>query len=163
LRARLGAPVRWARAIPSPVCRVGRGLTPLTFDRNVRRSDRQRVRGFFHKVGMVVEIPESKLDAFTATSSPSHGYHALRSLANAAEAAGLDRQTAITAACHALADGILYWRDSGSSLDDLLQEAATPGGIAAATMAAMNKAGYEKTLLRGLRAGIERARRNAEF
>ena len=29
LRARLGVPVRWVRAMPSPVCRVGRGLTGI--------------------------------------------------------------------------------------------------------------------------------------
>jgi len=161
LRARLGVPVRWVRAMPSPVCRVGRGLTALTFDHGVPNSDRKRVREFFQNVGAVLEIPESKFDAFTATYSSSHGYHALATLAKAAQAVGLDRKTALVAACHALADGILYWRDSGQRLGDLLHEAATPGGIAAATMEAMNKAGYEEILLQGLRAGIERARRNA--
>jgi pyrroline-5-carboxylate reductase len=161
LRAQLGAPVRWVRAMPSPVCRIGRGLTALTFDRSVPGPDRKRVREFFQNVGSVVEIPESKFDAFTATYSSSHGYHALATLAKAAQAAGLDRKTALTAASHALADGILYWRDTGLPLADLLHEAATPGGIAAATMDAMNKAGYEKILSQGLRAGIAQARRNA--
>lgn len=161
LRARLGVPVRWVRAMPSPVCRVGRGLTALSFDRGVTGSDRKRVRGFFQNVGPVLEISESKLDAFTVTFSPSHGYHALATLAKAAQATGLERKTALTAAFHALADGIIYWRDSGQDLDDLLQEANTPGGTAAATMKAMNKAGYRQVLLRGLKAGIEQARRNA--
>ena len=31
LRKMLGPPVRWARAMPSPVARFGRGLTGLTF------------------------------------------------------------------------------------------------------------------------------------
>jgi pyrroline-5-carboxylate reductase len=161
LRAQLGFPARWVRAMPSPVCRVGRGLTALTFGRGVTGSERKRVRGFFQNVGSVLEIPESKLDAFTATFSSSHGYHALASLAKAAQAVGLDRKTALHAACHALADGILYWRASGQHLRDLLHEAATPGGTAAATMEAMDKAGYEDILLQGLRAGIEQARRNA--
>jgi pyrroline-5-carboxylate reductase len=163
LRAQLGVPVRWVRAMPSPVCRVGRGLTGLTFDRGVPGSDRKRVREFFQNVGSVVEIPERKFDAFTATYSSSHGYHALAALAKAAQTTGLDRKTALTAACHALADGIRYWRDTGLPLGDLLHEAAPPGGIAAATMEAMNKAGYEKILLQGLRAGIEQARRNARY
>ncbi len=65
------------------------------------------------------------------------------------------------AAAHALADGILYWRESGLSLDELLHEAATPGGIAAATMDAADHAGYPRTVAKGLAAGIARARRNA--
>lgn len=163
LRAQLSAPIRWARAMPSPVCRVARGLTALSFDRGCTYSDRTRVRRFFKHVGTVLEIPESKFDPFTATFSSSHGYHALAALAKVAQAMGLDRRTALVAASHALADGICYWRDSGQKLEDLLHEAATPGGTAAATIDTMNRTGYERVLLRGLRAGIQRARRNAKY
>ena len=162
LRARIGPPARWVRAMPSPVCRVGRGLTALSFDRGVRKTERSRVRGLFELVGAVLEIPERKFDTFTATYSSSHGYHALATLAKAAELAGLDRTTALTAAAHALSDGIAYWRESGADLADLLHEAATPGGIAAATISAMDKSGYGKVIAKGLRAGIRQARRNAK-
>src|SRR5580693_2378060 len=40
LRARLGRPVQWTRAMPSPVCRIGRGLTAVTFDRQVPKPSR---------------------------------------------------------------------------------------------------------------------------
>ena len=161
LRLRLGTPVQWARAMPSPVCRIGRGLTALAFDRQVAKHGRERIRKFFAHVGPVLEIPEDRIDIFTATFSPSHGYHALAALAKAAERAGLGRDTALNAAAHALADGIFYWRHSGEDLDVLLGEAATPGGTAAATMAAMDDAGYARAVARGLRAGVERGRRNA--
>lgn len=153
--------VHWARAMPSPVCRICRGFTPLSFDRGVSTTSRDRVRELFAQVGPVVEIPERLMDAITAAASPTHGYHALAHLAEAARSAGLDRRTALAAAAHALADGILYWRESGVDLAELLHEAATPGGIAAATMAAMDRAGYARAVEKGLAAGIERARRNA--
>jgi pyrroline-5-carboxylate reductase len=98
------------------------------------------------------------MDAITATHSPTHGYHALAHLAGAAEKVGLNRKVALIAAAHALADGILYWRQTGLSLDELLREAATPGGIAAATMQAMDCSGYARVVSRGLAAGIEQAR-----
>jgi len=159
---RAGLPkVRWVRAMPSPVCRVARGLTALCFDRGATKMEHALVRDLFRHVGQVVEISEKQFDAFTATFSSSHGYHALASLAEAAHQAGLDRRTALTAAAHALADGIGYWRESGVSLDELLHEAATPGGTAAATMAAMNRAGYARVIAKGLAAGIGQARRNA--
>ena len=82
-------------------------------------------------------------------------------LAQAAEQAGLNREAALIAAAHALGDGILYWRESGLSLDELLHEAATPGGIAAATMAAMDQAGYARVVAKGVAAGVGQARRNA--
>jgi pyrroline-5-carboxylate reductase len=161
LRAWMGRPVRWARAMPSPVVRSGRGLTAITFERDFPTAAQREIREFFSRVGTVLEIPESRFDAFTVTYSSSHGYHALSALAGAAEKLGLDRKTAVTAAAHALADGILAWRDSDISLDALLQEAATPGGIAAATMASLDKYGYKRIVERGLRAGMSRAKKNA--
>jgi pyrroline-5-carboxylate reductase len=161
LRASLGSQVKWARAMPSPVGRVGQGLTALTFDRQFTRAARFEVTEMFAKVGEVLQIPESQFDAFTATYSSSHGYHALATLAGAAEKLGLNRRVALAAAAHALADGILAWREGGISLDALLQESATPGGIAASAMAAMDASGYPRSISNGLRAGIEQAGKNA--
>jgi len=162
LRARLGPPVRWARAMPSPVCRSGRGLTALTFELGLSRSARREVNDLFARVGPVLEIPETKFDAFTVSYSCSHGFHALAALASEAEKLGLDRKTALTAAAHALADGILAWREGNIPLHRLLHEASTPGGIAAKVMSSMSKAGYERAVERGLRAGMARARKNAK-
>ena len=161
LRAWLGPPVQWARAMPSPVCRIARGLTPVSFARSVAPAERARVRRFFAYVGPVLDLPERQLDAITAAHSPTHGYHALATLAKAAQSAGLDQVTALTAAAHALSDGISYWRASGQPLEELLREAATPGGIAAATMSAMDAAGYQRVVKAGIRAGVKQARRNA--
>jgi pyrroline-5-carboxylate reductase len=162
LRKWFGPPVRWVRAMPSPVCRIGRGLTPVSFDRGVATSDRAHVRKLFALVGPVIDLPESQMDAITTTHSPTHGYHALANLAEAAQRAGLNRKAASIAAAHALSDGIAYWRESGQELDELLHEAATPGGIAAATMAAMDQAGYARVVRKGVSAGIAQARRNAK-
>lgn len=162
LTSALGTPARWARAMPSPVCRIGRGLTGLSFSRNLSSSDRKRVREFFATVSQVVEIPENKFDAFTVTYSPSHGYHALQSLAQAGRRAGLDRKTALLAAAHALSDSIGAWREGEHTVESLLHEAATPGGIAATTMAAMNAAGYQRALQKGVAAGLRRASANAQ-
>jgi pyrroline-5-carboxylate reductase len=161
LRKWLGSPVLWARAMPSPVCRIGRGLTPVCSDRGATKTERAKIRGLFTRVGQILDLPERQFDAITATHSPTHGYHAVATLAKAAEAAGLDRKTALIAASHALGDGISYWRQSSDTLDQLLHEAATPGGIAAATMAAMDKSGYARVVASGLKAGIKQARKNA--
>jgi pyrroline-5-carboxylate reductase len=161
LRRYLGPKVRWARAMPSPVCRAGRGLTGVTFPAATSSRTRKSVKDFFGKVGTVLEIPETQFDAFTVTYSSSHGYHALAALAEAAQNIGLDRKHALAAAAHALADGIVAWREGDVSLDELLHEAATPGGIAATVMNAMDEAGYGQTVERGLRAGLTRAKANA--
>jgi pyrroline-5-carboxylate reductase len=161
LRAGLGSPARWARAMPSPVCRSGRGLTALTFARNFPLAERKKVRAIFSLVGAVLEIPEKQFDAFTVTYSSSHGYHALAALIHAAEGIGLDREIAQLAAAHALADGIAAWRESDVSLQELSREAITPGGIAAAVINALDSSGYKRAITRGLEAGMKQARKNA--
>jgi pyrroline-5-carboxylate reductase len=151
--------------MPSPLCRFGRGLAAITFPRNATRAHRKFVQHFFAATGNVIEIPENKFDAFTVTYSCSHGYHALATLAESAQAVGLDRKTALLASAHALADGIFAWREGRlsieRSLERLLEEAATPGGIAATTMTGMDSAGYARAVRQGVVAGLRRARANA--
>jgi pyrroline-5-carboxylate reductase len=161
LRASLGPPVIWARAMPSPPCRTGDGLTGLAFERNFPAAARREVARLFSSVGAIIEIPEPKFDAFTVTYSCSHGYQALAVLAAAGQKLGLDRKTAFQAAAHALADGIISWREGQTSLDALLIEATTPGGIAAATMSAMDRARYARAVEKGLAAGLKRAHQNS--
>lgn len=163
LRAGLGDPVRWARAMPSPVSRNGRGLIAVTFPRGVSSADRRKVIDFFAKVGKVVVIPEAQFDAFTVTYSSSHGYHALATLAQAGEKVGLDRKTALMAAAHALSDGIACWREGRESLEALMREAQTPGGIAATVIDTMDDGGYCRLVEKALRAGRARARANKKL
>jgi pyrroline-5-carboxylate reductase len=148
--------------MPSPVCRSRKGLTALTFGREVSAAQRRNIRKLFSLVGAVLEIPESRFDAFTVTYSSSHGYHALAAMIAAAEAIGLDRRSARAAAAHALADGILAWREGRLPLHRLLHEAATPGGIAAAVTVALDREGFPRMIERGLRAGMKHARKNAK-
>ena len=161
LKRALGAPVRWARAMPSPVCRSGRGLTAVTFPRTLPKADRKRVHALFASFGQVVEIPENRFDAFTVIYSCSHGYHALAALAKSAQEAGLDRKTALLASAHALADGIVAWPQGRLPLESLFEEAATPGGIAATAAAGMDAAGYRAAVRKGVAAGLQKARANA--
>jgi pyrroline-5-carboxylate reductase len=147
--------------MPSPTCRTGRGFTALAFSREVSQRERKRVRAFFAGVGSVLELPEKKFDAFTATYSSSHGYHALAALSRAGQKLGLDRQTALAAAAHALAGGVMAFTAGKLPLEKLIHEAATPGGIAARVMKTMDEAGYYHSIARGVRAGVAQARANA--
>lgn len=161
LRKLTSESVEWARAMPSPVCRSGNGLTGLAFSRRFPSAAKRKVLDFFALTGTVLELPERKIDAFTVSYSPSHGYHALSALASAAEACGLDRRTALAAAAHALADSITSWRRGEQPLPELLDESATPGGIAAAVMHTMDQAGYRQMVKRSLFAGMRQAKKNA--
>src|SRR5260221_2991149 len=77
----LGPPVLWARAMPSPLCRSGRGLTAVPFSRTLSTPNPKSLHGLFATFGQVVEIPGSKFHGFTLTYSCNHRYHAPPTLA----------------------------------------------------------------------------------
>jgi len=155
-----GGPVpnRWTRAMPSPACRSGHGLTALAFARGVPRAARRGVREFFERVGTALEIPEREFDAFTVAYSTSQGYLALGARIRAARRIGLSPRTAFVAAAHGLVDGLHSLQKGGASLDELLAEAATPGGIAGKVLETQRAGGYERLMERAFRAGVARAR-----
>ena len=155
---RLGSPVRWLARCRACVPEWGLDCHNIRAACIVRERE---VTCFFAHVGSAREIPESQFDGFAVTYSNSHGYHALAALAKGAENLGLDRKNALTAAAHALADGMLFWRQGGTSRERLLQNAATPGGIAAAVMATLDKHEYTKIVEVGLPGGMARGRANA--
>jgi pyrroline-5-carboxylate reductase len=161
LRRALGPRVEWARAMPSPACRNGRGLTAVAFSRRVRRAARRRVQDFFERVGAVIEIPESEFDAFTVAYSTSQGLHALAARMRAARKIGLSARTAAAAVTHALVEGARARGEGDGSLDELMAEAATPGGIAAATLDTLRARAYDRIVERAFRAGLERAHKIA--
>src|SRR2546426_4069126 len=76
LRARLGPPVRWARAMPSPVCRGGRGLTAITFEPAGSPGVLRDVEQLFERVGQGNENSERKFEAFHGSYLNKHGHHA---------------------------------------------------------------------------------------
>ena len=117
------ARAKWARAMPSPVCRMARGLTPLCFRRDVAKSDRIRARKLFDRVGPVLDLPEEQFDAITATPLVlPMDITRWRRWRRPRRDAGLDRKTALTAAAHALADGIgVLAGQAGAELDELLR------------------------------------------
>lgn len=162
LRAALPKTFYWARAMPSPTSHSGYGLTALCFESRFPESQKAIIKNLFGALGPAVKIPERQFDAFTAIYSCTHGYHALAVLAGAGLKAGLDRKTALLAAAHALADGIQVWRNGDSSLDELIKEATTPGGIAASVIRVMDRHGYARIVENGLLAGIARAHQNAD-
>jgi len=147
--------------MPSPVCRAGRGLTAVTFERGASAAARKELKQFFGRVGRVLEIPESTFDAFTATYSSSHGYRALAALAEAAQKLGLDRRLPLRP------------RPRAGGRDYLLARGEHLTGCPAAGGShprwnrrhrdeTMEEAGYRGIVERGLRAGVARARKNVK-
>lgn len=164
LKSRMPLPVRWARAMPSPACASGHGLTALCYGANFPAYAKNAIYEMFSSISEVINMTEREMDAFTVAFSPTHGLHALAALARAGEKLGLSRELAQLAAAHALGDAISDWRARGAPpLAELLAEACTPGGIAAETIRTLDRAGYSRMVERSLRAGMKRLQKNSKL
>jgi pyrroline-5-carboxylate reductase len=84
------------RAVPNTPALVGAGLTALAWGDGVNAEQRLRVHDLFADVGEVLELPESKLDAFLALTSSGPAFIALvaEAMADGAVLAGLPRDLA---------------------------------------------------------------------
>lgn len=162
LRKQIPARVDWVRAMPSPLSESGNGLTALAFARSCSSRSRRSVKRFFSEFGQVLEVPESEFNAFTVVYSPSHGLHALSALSEAAVRGGLNKHAALVAAAHALGAAEAVLKQRNADIENMVRQAATPGGTAEATMAAMDAAGYGDVVAKGVQAGIARARSMAD-
>jgi pyrroline-5-carboxylate reductase len=159
LETLLPYPVRWARAMPSPACASGHGLTAIALSSHFPARANNLIWRMFGAIGEIIFVPERELDAFTIAFSPTHGQHALATLAEAAQMLGLNRDLALLAAAHALGDSISDWRARNAPpIAGLLHDAATPGGIAAEVIKSMKRAGYQRMMTNGLKAGMKRVR-----
>lgn len=84
------------RAVPNTPALVGAGLTALAWSDGVNAEQRRQVYDLFGDVGEVLELPESKLDAFLALTSSGPAFIALvaEAMADGAVLAGLPRDLA---------------------------------------------------------------------
>jgi pyrroline-5-carboxylate reductase len=82
----------------------------------------------------------------------------LSALTETAIKLGLPKRVAEVAAAHALTSGVVALQEGKETLEKKLRQAATPGGIAEATMAAMDENGYRAAVMHGLRSGFRRTK-----
>ena len=148
------------RAVPNTPCLVRAGLTGLAWGAGVEPQRQERVRQLFARVGEVLELPETQLDAFLALTSSGPAFVALvaEALADGAVAAGLPRGQAQHLAHRTLAGtaALLHERElHPGALKDMV---ASPAGTTIAGLRELERAGVRSALLEAVLAAAERSR-----
>lgn len=158
--ARLFPGRRLVRAVPNTPCLVGAGLTALAFGEGVGAEAQEWVRSLFARVGEVMELPESQLDAFLALTSSGPAFVALvaEAMADGAVAAGLPRRLAMHLAHRTLAGtaALLHQRElHPGQLKDMV---SSPGGTTIAGLRRLESGGLRSALIEAVLAAAERSR-----
>ena len=151
---------RCVRSVPNTPCLVRAGLTGLAWGQGVDGGRREWVRGLFARVGEVLELPESQLDAFLALTSSGPAFLALvaEALADGAVAAGLPRLQAHHLAHRTLAGTAALLQEQDLHPGQLKDMVSSPGGTTIAGLRQLEKAGVRSALIEAVVAAAARSR-----
>ncbi len=160
LARQVPAGVRLVRTMPNCSCQVGEGATAIALGPGVVREAARWVEEFFGAVGRVVVVPEPALDAVTGLSGsgPAYVYRLVEAMAAAGAAEGLDPGVALELAVQTVVGAGAMLRVTGQHPEELRRQVMSPGGTTVAGLAEMERRGFERAVLAGIRAAARRAR-----
>jgi pyrroline-5-carboxylate reductase len=155
----LGHPAGMVRVMPNLAAQVGCGISAITFPPEMEEGQREWVRTILRAVGEVVEVEESLQDAVTAVSGSGPGYlfYLAEHWIAAAEAEGLEPQTARRLVTETLAGSAQVLRQRADLPAELVRRVATPGGTTEAGLSALQEAGLPEIVREMVRRATRRS------
>lgn len=152
---------RMARALPSPICRIGKGLTILSRDHTMNRDDEEVVLEMFRIMGRPVMVAEEQMHVACAmVSSTVLNATIVEAIVDAGVLLGLSRADAMAMAPYALA-GSADMMSNGLAPHELREEASTPAGVTINMLMEAEHAGLRSALVRAMVAGSNASREMA--
>ncbi len=149
LREACGGACPVTRIMPNTLVAVGKGLFGICHDDAVSKSQQAAVHSLFSGLGMAVELPESRMNAFSALAGcgPAYVFYMVDALVEAGVSMGLSRETSreialsLCAGCAALAT------EKGLHPVLLREQVTSPGGMTVAGTNHLDRAGVRGAII----------------
>lgn len=149
------------RVMPNTPVQICQGVFAYVYGANIIKEDKEIFNSIFSKLGMFIEIDESKIDAVSSLTgcSPAYIYQIIEAMSDAGVKMGLPRELAISLSAMAVhgSGGMVHFTGThpavlkdkvtspaGSTIEGLAELESK--GVRGAVISALYKA-YEKTLL----------------
>jgi pyrroline-5-carboxylate reductase len=148
------------RAMPNTPALVGAGVAAISPGSAAGPADLEWARGVLEAVGIVVELPETALDAVTGLSGsgPAYVFLVAEALIDAGVLVGLARPVARQLAVGTLLGSARLLAETGEEPSSLRAAVTSPAGTTAAGLHALEAAGVRNALLEAVSAATERSR-----
>ena len=148
------------RAMPNTPALVGEGAAGICASSRCTSADVAWARAVLGAVGVVVEVPESLIDAVTAISGSGPAYLFLISEAmiDAGVANGLPRDVADLLVRQLLVGSARLLQQTGEAPEDLRAKVTSPNGVTAAAIEALERAGVRSAIRQTVDAAVRRSR-----
>ena len=160
LEAALGDGIAVVRAMPNTPAVVGAAASAVAPGAGASEDDLEWARSILAAVGVVVTVPEAKLDAVTGLSGsgPAYVFVIAESLIEAGVLVGLPREVAEVLAVQTLLGSARLLEASDEHAAALRASVTSPGGTTAAGLRALEQGGLRSALLDAVAAATERSR-----
>lgn len=152
------------RAMTNMAAVVGEAVTAYSIGTKVQEADIEEVEFLLGRLGEVVRVQESQLDAVTALSGSGPAYIAILidALVTAGLKVGLPRDTAFELAAQTLVGTAKLLRETGMGITDLRDAVTTPAGTTIAGIYELEKGSFRTSVINAVEAATAAAERVAK-
>lgn len=157
--------IKVARCIPNLPCSIGSGAIGVDMtDFNKVTDDTEFIYNIFDKLGTVVSVDESKIDAVTALSGsgPAYVFMFLESLIEAGVKQGLPRGEAKILAVQTVLGSAEMVQREENSVDELLMQVCSKGGASIEAVKVFENGGFRHIINNAVDACAKRIKELSE-
>lgn len=158
IKETLGLPCPVVRIMPNLPVALGKGVVLISPDDTVTEDELTELEAALRPAGLLMRIPEDKLDAGSAVSGcgPAFVYLFLDALANGGVTCGLPYPQALALAAQTMIGAAEMTLSSGKHPGKLQSEVCSPGGTTIAGVRALEQHGARAAAMDAVIAAYER-------
>lgn len=148
------------RAMPNTPAQVHLGMTAISRGRHCSDESLAVAQALLQLVGVVIEVPESKMDAVTATSGsgPAYAFYFAEAMVDAAVELGLDEVTANAMVRQTLLGAATLLATGDDSAVELRRRVSSPGGTTVAAIHVFDEGDLRGVVSRAMQAAAARSK-----
>ena len=148
------------RVMPNTPALVLEGASGLCGNTNVSKEELHKAETIFNKIGKVVILQESAIDAVTGLSGsgPAYVFTFAEALIDAGIEQGLPQPTAKTLALQTILGSVKLLIESGKHPAELRAMVTSPGGTTIAAQHVLERSGFKGIIMDAIAAAVDRSK-----
>ena len=149
---------RWIRMMPNTPLQVAEGVISFSLGKNVTTSYKEEFVRLLQSAGLLIELPESQIDAATALAGcgPAFVYIFIEALAEAGVSMGLSREVALQLATQTVKGSASMVGETKEHPAILKEKVCSPGGSTIAGVISLEQTGFRSSVIEATRCAKQR-------
>ena len=149
---------RWIRMMPNTPLQVAEGVISFSLGKNVTTSYKEEFVRLLQSAGLLIELPESQIDAATALAGcgPAFVYIFIEALAEAGVSMGLSREVALQLATQTVKGSASMVSETKEHPAILKEKVCSPGGSTIAGVISLEQTGVRSSVIEATRCAKQR-------